>query len=472
MQGPGRKSEEKKFGMIFQEPMSALNPLMTVGRQLKESIITHKPLKRAEAKKLSLSWLTKVQLEPAIYKRYPHQISGGQKQRVMIAMAMCNHPELLIADEPTTALDVTVQKEIIELMLRLKEEFKTSIIFITHDLELALKISQQIIVMHQGRIVETGSAAELKRNSSEPYTKALLACRPNINNKGKRLPVVADFLENTIKPGIKKNQNTLSTKRIFEAEDLNVWFPVNKNWFGQTTAWFKAVNNINFHIFQGETLGLVGESGCGKSTLSKSIMGLIPLSAGRFFFKGKVYSSGDENEWKKLRRSIQMIFQDPYGSLNPRIKIGDLLSEPLKVHQLEKGNEINKRVLFLLSSVGLPGNAIHKYPHEFSGGQRQRIGIARALALRPELIICDEAVSALDVSIQAQILNLLKDIQEEFQLTYLFISHDLKIVHYFCDRIMVMKQGKILESGSASTIFHHPQNEYTRALINAIPEQY
>lgn len=470
----------KVVSMVFQEPMSALNPVMKVGKQLAESIRAHQQISEKAAKQLAVEWFGKVQLpEPEkIYHRYPHELSGGQKQRVMIAMAMCHHPDVLIADEPTTALDVTVQQEIIALMQQLQEEYQTSLIFITHDLALAAQIASNVLVMYRGEVMEYGLTDEVLYHPQHPYTKALLACRPAANKKGERLPVVADFWnsetgETFVLPehAAIKNQATKTEKEIIlEAADVNIWFAQEKNIFGKTLQYFKAVDGVSFDLYKGETLGLVGESGCGKSTLSKSLMGLLPVKEGHIFFNGKDLAHLDHAGWTEVRRQMQMIFQDPFSSLNPRLTVGEIITEPMLAHGLFPGKQAQQETLRLLDLVQLPSNAYHLYPHQFSGGQRQRIGIARALGLQPQVLICDESVSALDVSIQAQILNLLKDLQQRLQLTYLFISHDLSVINYMSDRIMVMQKGKLVEVNTADEIIRHPSNPYTQKLILAMPD--
>lgn len=461
------------MGMVFQEPMSSLNPVMTIGKQISESILLHQDVSERQAKDLTIDWLEKVKLpKPAdLYHRYPHQLSGGQKQRVMIAMAMCNNPVLLIADEPTTALDVTVQQEVLQLMSELQRGYGTAMIFITHDLALAAQIADKVMVMQQGKVVEQGIAKEVLHQPAHPYTQALLACRPSATDKGRRLPVVADFLNrpagNIIQPEFQKQLPTGDT--LLEAENLRVWFTVKSNWLGKPVEYYKAVDNVSFSIKKGEVLGLVGESGCGKSTLGRSLMGLLPIHEGRASFKGKDIASLPQHEWNTVRRKMQMIFQDPFASLNPRMSVGDMLTEPLAVHNIVPRNERRKEAQRLLELVQLPADSMQRYPHQFSGGQRQRLGIARALAVRPELLICDESVSALDVSVQAQILNLLKDLQQEFNLSYLFISHDLNVVHYISDRVMVMQAGKMVETGTADKVLKNPGDDYTKKLIAAMP---
>ncbi len=465
----------KKMGMVFQEPMSSLNPVMSIGKQLTEAILTHQKISSAAAKQLAIDWFSKVQLpEPTkIYARYPHELSGGQKQRVMIAIAMCNHPALLIADEPTTALDTTVQQEIVRLMHYLQQEHQSAMIFITHDLALAATIADDVLVMYKGEMIEYGTATQVLQHPQHAYTKALLACRPSPESKGHKLPVVADFLTGA-KETIREIEDiphkpAAAGSPLLEIKDLRIWFPENKNLLGQPQQYFKAVDGVSFTLHKGEVLGLVGESGCGKSTLARSIIGLIPAHSGQMLFNGTDLTKIPIKRWSSIRTQIQMIFQDPYSSLNPRMTIGDMLIEPMATHNIVPQNELQKEALRLLNLVQLPAEALHRYPHQFSGGQRQRIGIARALALRPQLLICDESVSALDVSIQAQILNLLKDLQQEFGLTYLFISHDLSVVHYISDRVIVMKAGKIVETGEAQQVLMHPKDEYTKKLIDAMP---
>jgi peptide/nickel transport system ATP-binding protein len=463
--------------MVFQEPMSSLNPVMSVGKQLAEAILTHQKIPAKESKQLAIDWLGKVQLqEPAkMYGRYPHQLSGGQKQRVMIAMAMCNHPALLIADEPTTALDATVQQEIIRLMRFLQEEHSSAMIFITHDLALAATIADEVMVMYKGEVMEYGDAADVLKHPKHPYTQALLACKPSEEKKGHRLPVVDDFL-NGGEVKVTLDTQTLATPNVqvssaatlLAVNDLRVWFTESSNMMGKPTGYFKAVDGVSFAISKGEILGLAGESGCGKSTLGRSLVGLLPVHSGELIFNDEDIAQLPVREWPRIRKQVQMIFQDPYSSLNPRMTIGDMLMEPMMVHHVVAKNELQKEALRLLDLVQLPATSLHRYPHQFSGGQRQRIGIARALALRPQLLICDESVSALDVSIQAQILNLLKDLQREFQLTYLFISHDLSVVHYFSDRVMIMQAGKIVETGDAGQVLMRPQHEYTKRLVGAM----
>ncbi|MEL6719418.1 MAG: ABC transporter ATP-binding protein [Bacteroidota bacterium] len=460
------------IGMIFQEPMSSLNPLFRCGEQIVEALQIHKKIDKVNAKKSVLNWLKKVQLQDAerIFKSYPHQLSGGQQQRVMIAMAMCCEPDLLIADEPTTALDVQVQKAILELLKSLQKERKMSILFISHDLGVVADLADQVIVMRNGKIVEAGEVQQIFEHPQHPYTKGLLACRPPIDQKLHRLPVIQDFEEekndapsvsydNQIVTSISTNQN------IWQVKELSTWFPKEKNIFGRPKSYVKAVDEVSFDIQKGETLALVGESGSGKTTLGRSILRLVEPRSGELNFEGQDLLKLSAKELRKLRRQIQIIFQNPYAALNPRKPVGYAIAEPMNVHGIANAEE---QSVELLEKVGLQADHFTRYPHEFSGGQRQRICIARALALKPKFIVCDECVSALDVSVQAQILNLLKDLQAEFDLSYLFITHDLSVVRFIGDRVLVMKSGKIVERGSADEIFEQPKEAYTRNLLEAV----
>ena len=475
------------IAMIFQEPMTSLNPVLTCGFQVMEAIMQHNTISEKEATQRTIALFEKVKLpDPsAMFKRYPHQISGGQKQRVMIAMAMSCEPSLLICDEPTTALDVTVQKNILQLIKELQVQNQMGVIFITHDLSVVAEIADRVAVMYKGEIVEQNIAAQLFSSPQHPYTKALLACRPLLHQKGERLPVVGDFMEvredGTI---IEKKlvagyglrvtgDNTTrnpSPSTLLTIRNLKVHFPTQKTFLGKTTAYTKAVDDVSFDVYEGETLGLVGESGCGKSTLGRTILRLIEATDGNINYKGIDLRKADHTTMKALRKDMQIIFQDPYSSLNPRITIGDAIAEPLQVHGLiSKSRERKEKVMELLEKVNLKPEHYHRFPHEFSGGQRQRIVIARALALQPSFIICDESVSALDVSVQAQVLNLLNDLKKEFGFTAIFISHDLSVVRYISDRIMVMNKGKIEEIGLAEDVYNHPQSAYTQRLISSIP---
>ena len=477
-----QKIRGNKIAMIFQEPMTSLNPVFTCGSQVAESIQLHKKISTGEAKRQAIEWFRKVKLpEPEkVFSKYPHQLSGGQKQRVMIAMAICCKPSLLICDEPTTALDVTVQKNILLLIKELQEEQKMGIIFITHDLGVVSEIADRIAVMYKGKIVETNSGKEIFENPQHPYTKGLLACRPVFHKKGERLPVVSDFLETvdnrsqTIVKPPKLDTDTVVRDQpsmvLLSAKNLSVWFPVKKNLFGRSLSFTKAVDDVSFEVLKGETLGLVGESGCGKTTLGRTLLRLIEPNEGEIIYNGIDLTKKTSDEIISLRKDIQLVFQDPYSSLNPRLTIGSAIIEPLKVHgQYKNEKQRKEKVIDLLEKVNLSSNHFHRYPHEFSGGQRQRIVIARALALNPSFIICDEPVSALDVSVQAQVLNLLNDIKKEFGFTTIFISHDLAVVRYISNRIMVMHKGKIVEQSDADEVYYHPKNEYTRNLIDSIP---
>lgn len=482
-----RRYRGNKIAMIFQEPMTSLNPVFTCGAQVKEAIVLHQQLDKYTAKDKTIALFKEVQLPrpEQIFESYPHQLSGGQKQRVMIAMALSCNPELLIADEPTTALDVTVQKTILELLLKLKQERDMAMIFISHDLAVISEIADEVAVMYKGEIVEQGSAEQIFLHAVHPYTKGLLACRPAPNKSLKRLPVVADFLnedsdqaiahlmeQNNYTPAeIAQRRADLYTKKpLLEVKDLCTWYPIKNGLFGKTTDYVKAVDHISFNVFPGETLGLVGESGCGKTTLGRSILRLVEPTSGQIIFDGADITSLNRRDLRGMRRDVQIIFQDPYSSLNPRLTIGNALMEPLQVHQVFDNDAKRKdHVLNLLERVDLKAEHFNRYPHEFSGGQRQRIVIARALALQPRFIICDESVSALDVSVQAQVLNLLRQLQQEFGLTYIFISHDLAVVKHISDRMIVMNKGKIEEQGYPEDIYNNPQAEYTRNLIAAIP---
>jgi peptide/nickel transport system ATP-binding protein len=472
-----------KIGMIFQEPMSSLNPVFTCGRQVMEAILTHKKISNHLAKQQTIEWFAKVKLpEPGkMFYRYPHQLSGGQKQRVMIAMAMCCDPSLLICDEPTTALDVTVQKMILQLLKELQKEQNIGIIFITHDLGVVGEIADKTIVMYKGEIVEQNSVEQIFHHPVHPYTKALLACRPVNHQRNERLPVVSDFLNEELrvtdyelrdqKPTNDKPQTSNhKPQTLLHVQNLSVWFPSKKNFFGKPLEFVKAVDDVSFDVFRGETLGLVGESGCGKTTLGRTLLRLIEPTSGKIIYKGDDLTIKKREDLKSLSKEIQIVFQDPYSSLNPRLMIGPAITEPMKVHHIFSGSTKRKeRAVELLEKVDLEAEQFNRYPHQFSGGQRQRIVIARALALEPSFIVCDESVSALDVSVQAQVLNLLNDLKKEFDLTMIFISHDLSVVRYFSDRILVMNKGKIEESGNADDIYFDPQKEYTKNLIASIP---
>jgi peptide/nickel transport system ATP-binding protein len=471
----------RDIAMIFQEPMTSLNPVLTCGFQVTEAIRTHRKIPGEEARQKTLALFEQVQLpDPAaVFKKYPHQLSGGQKQRVMIAMAMSCEPSLLICDEPTTALDVTVQKNILQLLRNLQHQNNMGVIFITHDLGVVAEIADRVAVMYRGDIVEEADTAALFRNPSHPYTKALLACRPALHPKGERLPVVSDFMETGTENIVKTSTHTVEKPRekrsnqspMLSVSGLKVHFPVKRSWLGKVTAYTAAVDGVSFEVMEGETLGLVGESGCGKSTLGRAVLRLIDATAGEIHYKGTDLLKCSAAEMQALRRDMQIIFQDPYSSLNPRITIGEAIAEPLQVHKLAATAKVRRdKVVELLEKVGLTAAHFNRYPHEFSGGQRQRIVIARALALQPSFVICDESVSALDVSVQAQVLNLLNDLKKEFGFTAIFISHDLSVVRYISDRIMVMNKGKIEETGTPDDIYLRPATAYTQRLIEAIPK--
>jgi peptide/nickel transport system ATP-binding protein len=518
-----------RLSMIFQEPMSSLNPVYTCGFQLTEAIRLHQKISESEAQRRAVSLLQEVQLLPsdeelkrrfleefypngtqpsgveidrqinrqklAMLDRYPHELSGGQIQRVMIAMAISCNPTLLIADEPTTALDVTVQATILDLLRELRDRRGMGMMFITHDLSLIAEIADQVAVMYEGKIVEYGSVLDIFSNPQHPYTKGLLTCRPQPDRRLRYLPTVSDFMQvsrlptgETLIEAKQQDVNAVlrSAEEISEVEfnsrlqelqkkpplvsvqNLQVAFPV-RGIFGQTKRYVMAVNDVSFDVYPGETLGLVGESGCGKTTLARTLLRLIAARQGKVLFEGKDILSLPSNQVRQLRREAQIIFQNPYSSLDPRLNIGEAVMEPLQIFGRSKGKQHQERAAYLLQRVGLDPDLMKRYPHEFSGGQRQRVCIARSLALNPKFIICDESVSALDVSVQAQVLNLLKELQSEFGLTYIFISHDLSVVKFMSDRIVVMNRGRIEEVGTAENIYWHPQQAYTRQLISAIP---
>lgn len=490
-----RKFRGNEIAMIFQEPMTSLNPVYTCGDQVMESLILHQRMFKADAKARTIELFESVHLpRPAIiFDSYPHQLSGGQKQRVMIAMAMSCKPSVLIADEPTTALDVTVQATILQLMEKLQREHDMGIIFITHDLGVIAELADKVIVMYKGKIVEQGSVWEIFSNPQHPYTKGLLACRPPLNKRLRWLPTVSDFMNTDHDGNMTESDKSVeqvtsslvvtteergnthrelyARKPILELRNLCTYFPINKGLFGRAKDVVKAVDNVSFDVYPGETLGLVGESGCGKTTLGRTILRLVEPTSGSIVFKSRDITDLPMRDFRSLRKDIQIIFQDPYSSLNPRITIGEALLEPMNVHGiLENERKRKDRVMELLHRVNMSDQHFYRYPHEFSGGQRQRICIARALALNPQFIICDESVSALDVSVQAQVLNLLNELKKEFQFTYIFISHDLSVVKFMSDRMVVMNKGKIEEMGDADSIYNNPQTEYTRKLIHAIPK--
>ncbi|MGI4887243.1 MAG: ABC transporter ATP-binding protein [Janthinobacterium lividum] len=534
-----QKVRGNDIGMIFQEPMTSLNPVLTCGAQVAEALLLHTHLSKAEARERTIELFTEAQLpRPAgIFTSYPHEISGGQKQRVMIAMAMACRPALLIADEPTTALDVTVQARMLRLIDDLRRQHDTAVLFITHDLGVVAEIADRILVMYRGKVVEQGPVLEIFENPQHPYTKGLLACRPRLSVGLKRLPVVADFmtedangqlvaqpapvvaledealmdsapeieaqqlrdnsgttktfpvehlrmgveqlvsvgapaskLRSTGAPGPAVEPGLAGAQPLLQVENLQVHFPVRTGWF-QPKAVVRAVDDVSFTLYPGETIGLVGESGCGKTTLGRALLRLTEPTAGRILFEGTDLARLPAEELRRRRREFQLVFQDPYAALNPMLTVGEAIWEPMRVHGVGGTRAAQKaRVLELLQIVGLREEHFLRYPHEFSGGQRQRICIARALALQPKLIVCDESVSALDVSVQAQVLNLLNDLKREFGITYLFITHDLSVARFMSDRLLVMHQGRIVESGPAAAIYAHPQHAYTQGLLAAIPK--
>ncbi|MBP7844193.1 MAG: ABC transporter ATP-binding protein [Proteobacteria bacterium] len=477
-----RKIRGNKISMIFQEPMTSLNPVFTVGFQISEVLQLHQGLTRKQAWDRSIELLDQVGIPKPQQKvyAYPHEMSGGQKQRVMIAMAIACNPKLLIADEPTTALDVTIQKQVLELLAKLKEQYKMSMLFITHDLGVIADIADHVVVMYRGNIVEQNSCEALFKAPQHPYTKGLLACRPSLDNHPHRLVTVSDFMTEDGKEKaqapkvdlIEKETRVVSEANpvILDVRNLQKHFPIRGGLFGGVKDWVKAVDDVSLQVRKGRTLGLVGESGCGKTTLGRCLLRLIEPTGGEILYKGSNLAQLSAEEMRKMRRKLQIIFQDPYASLNPRMTVGDAILEPMAIHEIGANTKERKQMAEeLMNKVGLQPNHLIRYPHEFSGGQRQRICIARALAVKPEFIICDESVSALDVSIQAQILNLLLDLQEEFGLTYVFISHDLAVVKFIADEVAVMYGGKIVEYDSAVNIYKKPQDSYTKKLLEAIP---
>ncbi|MDX2195241.1 MAG: ABC transporter ATP-binding protein [Cytophagales bacterium] len=488
-----------EISMIFQEPMTSLNPVFTCGYQVMEAIRLHQKVSKSEAIDRCITLFEKVKLPRPkdIFNSYPHQLSGGQKQRVMIAMAMSCNPSILIADEPTTALDVTVQATILDIMRQLRDEIDTSIIFITHDLGVIAEIADRVMVMYKGHVMEQGTVWNIFTNPKNPYTKGLLACRPKLDVKLKKLPVVSDFMvvnsEGKIEEtDLQKNnslgeillKNYVTTDETIERRkklkerfpiliinNLKTYFPINKGLLRKPTEFVKAVDDVSFVVYPGETLGLVGESGCGKTTLGRTILRLIEPSSGNIIFDGHLINNYSHTKMRELRKDMQIIFQDPYSSLNPRLTIGFSIMEAMKAHQIGDSDFARrKKIMELLETVGLLHQHYNRFPHEFSGGQRQRICIARALSLSPKFIICDESVSALDVSVQAQVLNLLNQLKKHFEFTYIFISHDLSVVKFMSDRIIVMNKGRIEEEGYAEDIYENPKSEYTQKLIQSIPK--
>ena len=472
----------KDIAMIFQEPMSSLNPVFTVGNQIAEMLCLHMGLSRKQARQRVLELLKEVGIPSPETKidAYPNQLSGGQQQRVMIAMAIACEPKLLIADEPTTALDVTIQKQIIDLLESLRKRRQMSMLFITHDLALVGEIADKVIVMRHGEIREQGVVEQVLEQPKDVYTRALLYCRPQMSQRPYRLPVTSDFMRQeddvlveqsfdvSAIPERKRGLNG-DEKIILEVKDLKKSFYSRKGLFGKEE--FQAVKGVSFKLAKGKTLGLVGESGSGKTTVGLLLMRLHQASGGQAFIEGKDILSLTEKEFAKYQRKIQIIFQNPYASLNPRFTIGQILLEPMQIHKIGKDDAERKQIaLGLLERVNLPEQAYYRYPHEFSGGQRQRIAIARCLTLKPEILICDESVSALDVSVQAQVLNLLQDLQDEFGLSYIFISHDLSVVKYISDQVMVMNHGEVIEIANSDELYAHPQHDYTKRLLKAIPQ--
>lgn len=474
-----RKIRGREISMIFQEPMSSLNPSLKCGYQVEEILFEHTNLSKKEVKVEVLSLFEKVKLPnpEKIYNSYPHQISGGQKQRVMIAMAIACKPKILFADEPTTALDVTVQKEIIKLLKELQQETQMSIVFISHDLALVSEIADRVLVMYKGEIVEQGPTAEIFRNPQQTYTKALIASRPSLDERLKRLPTIADFLNDTTPTEIiTPEERTKRLERLYAQPPILEVKNIEKNYYSKIgilgkKSVFQALQDISFKVYEGETKGLVGESGSGKSTIGNAILQLDKATKGQIFYKGTDITALSEKEFKNFRKEIQIIFQDPYSSLNPKMKVGEAIMEPMQVHNLYKNNKERKhKALEILERVGLSEEHFNRYPHEFSGGQRQRIGIARTIALQPKLIVCDESVSALDISVQAQVLNLLNELKENFGFTYIFISHDLAVVKYMSDKILVLNKGHLEEETEADELYRNPKTEYSRKLIDAIPK--
>ncbi|MCH1539384.1 MAG: ABC transporter ATP-binding protein [Flavobacteriaceae bacterium] len=469
-----------QISMVFQEPQSSLNPTMRCGHQVEEIIKEHYKNKYSadERKSKVINAFDRVKLPnpERIYSAYPHEISGGQKQRVMIAMALMNEPSLLIADEPTTALDVQVQKEIIDLLKELQQEYKMSILFISHDLSLVSQLADKIVVLYQGSVVEIGTPQEIFKTPKEQYTRALIQARPKPNKRLKKLPTIEDFKLKVIEEELvslkernKRLEKIYAQEPLLSVRNLNKTYTSRNGFFGKQEK-FTAINDLSFDLYPGETLGLVGASGCGKSTLGKALVYLNKPSKGEIFYKGKSLSKLNSSEIRRLRTEVQFIFQDPYAALHPQKKIGNAILEPIEAHQILPLNQRKNRVIDLLDQVGLNQSYFNRYPHELSGGQRQRVVIARALAVDPSVLICDESVAALDISVQAQVLNLLNELQEKLKLSYLFISHDLSVVQFISDKIMVMDRGEIVEYKEADELYRNPQEKATQKLIEAIPK--
>lgn len=478
-----RDMRGNQISMIFQEPMTSLNPVFKVGEQIAEAIRIHKNVSAKEAWNRAVELMDQVGIPnpAASAQKYPHEMSGGQKQRVMIAMAISCEPKLLIADEPTTALDVTIQKQVLELLHDLQKQYQMSMMFITHDLGVIGDIADDVVVMYRSNVVEQSNAKDIFYAPEHPYTKGLLACRPKLGANPRRLLTVSDFMDEAgrekevdlsrVEIFDKEQEKEKTDQILLEVKNLVTQFPIKGGIFGRTIDHFKAVNDVSFTLKKGKTLGLVGESGCGKTTLGRTILRLVEPASGNIIYNGKDITKIYGEELRLLRRKMQIIFQDPYSSLNPRMTISEILTEPLNIHKIGSGRQERLDMAKeLFEKVGLKANQLNRYPHEFSGGQRQRICIARALMLRPEFVVCDESVSALDVSVQAQVLNLLLDLQQEFDLTYIFISHDLSVVNFISDEVGVMNAGKIIEMDKANNIYKNPKEEYTRTLLSAIPK--
>ncbi len=476
-----RQLRGQGIAMIFQEPMSALNPVMPCGRQIVEAILLRRTMAKAEARRQVFELFEQVKLPDPnrIFRSYPHELSGGQKQRVLIAMALSGQPELLVADEPTTALDVTVQKAILDLLIELREQRNLSMLFISHDLGVIAKIADQVAVMRQGEIVESGPVGQVLRQPQHPYTKGLLACRPSLQRKMHRLPTIDDFFKNPAFEARVLSAKSVQTEQdalyqgspLLEVRQLNVWYPGKKLGLFARPDPVRAVDNVSFELYPGEVFGVAGESGCGKSSLGRAVSRLQAVQAGSVWFRQLNLEELPPEEFHFVRREIQMVFQDPYASLNPRMPVGEAILEPMQAYDLYASDRQRlEKTIALLERVGLTAEHARRLPREFSGGQRQRICLARALALQPKLLVCDEIVSALDVSIQATILNLLLDLKAEFGLSLLFISHDLSVIRQMCDRVMVMQNGRVEALGHPETLFDRPEHPYVRALVEAVPQ--